>query len=383
MFSTADQLHRQLTDMTGRAYADCYDAEAAHIRAHEDLENINAIIAQITGLNFDPRHIAIVQALVDPSRAPAKAPLDALTAAEHRHTTAKGAMDMSAHHLQMQAQGAAGVFYGADPGPAGGNGRIDLDAHVPTGGHTAGGTDAAGGPRPDPNATPHRPCDSCGNPEPGNRTRVHDTRTDYICDGCVGNHNWSNWQVQPDGSLLHSNATSPAHPTAESPEAIRARDRVGRAAAALEEDAQREHLPASVVARKRAGMEDLRRFGRALATGRKFDAEEAKQMALAGECSGIVIDNWRNVESQLSSTRSWDTPEVKEQVKATYDRERKARDRLVRDGYLVRVDETIDGVKQVPYYALASYGGLTREEAEEFSRRQAAANAAAVAAARA
>lgn len=434
MFSTAEELDRHLGDLAGRAYADAFDAEAAFVRAQEDEENVSSILQACRDHRFDPKHIALVAALVDPSKAAKTAAEAALTAADHRSTTAIGAKKMSEHHLRMQAQGAAGKFYGADPGPAGagggggtnsgrpggvlpepgrerqctffyshGGGRCkadpepgeercsdhaaevyggDLAAHMPTGAQTAAGADTAGGPRPDPNATRHRPCDSCGNPGAGNRTRVYDTRTDYICDDCVANHNWSNWQVQPDGSLLHGNATSPVHPTADTPEAARARTRLGRAATALEEDAKREHLPETVAARKRAGAEDVRRYGRALAEGRPYDPLEAEQVATAGECSGIIIDNERNVQGQLDASDVWVSAEEKTRVRENYQRERAVRDRLVRDGYLVRVDEEIDGVKQIPFYALASYGGLTHEEAEEYNRRQDAANAAAAAAVR-
>lgn len=142
----------------------------------------------------------------------------------------------------------------------------------------------------------------------------------------------------------------------------RAADRLNAAADALVEDAQRADLPSTVAERKRAAANDLRTYGEQIRTGeRRLDSAEVDTMVTAGQCSGIVIDGWRNVEAQLQQSDSWTSPEAKEQIRANYDAERAVRDKLVVDGHMVRVAE--DG--QVPFYALASYGGWTREEVAE------------------
>lgn len=117
----------------------------------------------------------------------------------------------------------------------------------------------------------------------------------------------------------------------------RAADNVRRAADSLDVDAQRADMPASVAERKRAAANDLRTYADQIATGdRKYHAVEAHLMANAGECSGILVDG-----------------------SGKTDEEKQALIKLARDGRMVRVAE--DG--QVPFYALASYGGPTREEA--------------------
>ncbi len=116
----------------------------------------------------------------------------------------------------------------------------------------------------------------------------------------------------------------------------RAADNVRRSADSLDADAQRTDLPASVAERKRAAANDLRTYADQVGSGaRKYDATEAHLMANAGECSGILIDG-----------------------SGKTDEEKQALIRLAQDGQMVRVAE--EG--QVPFYALASYGGPTREE---------------------
>ena len=158
----------------------------------------------------------------------------------------------------------------------------------------------------------------------------------------------------------------------DQPTRNQAADRALRAADALDEDASRPDRPTIVAERKRAAANDLRVYAEQVrAADRRYDSTEVDVMVTAGECSGIVIDGWRNVESQLQQSDAWTSPEVKQQIRDDYDRKRAALDQLVRDGRMVRVDDG-DAHGQVPFYALASYGGgggWTREEVDEARRR--------------
>ncbi len=134
---------------------------------------------------------------------------------------------------------------------------------------------------------------------------------------------------------------------------------VRRSADALDADATRPDIPAGAAERKRAAANDLRTYADQIATGdRKYNAAEADLMATAGRASGIVMDGRSGVEAQLQQSDSWVSPEMKREIRDQYDQRRAALDKLVRDGRMVRVDE--EG--QVPFYALASYGGWTRDE---------------------
>ncbi len=120
------------------------------------------------------------------------------------------------------------------------------------------------------------------------------------------------------------------------PEVQRAADNVRRGADSLDRDASRRDIPATAAERKRAAANDLRTYADQIESGdRKYDPTEAQLMADAGDCSGILIDG-----------------------RAKPDEERQALRKLARDGLMVHVAEP----GQVPFYALASYGGLTHEE---------------------
>lgn len=140
----------------------------------------------------------------------------------------------------------------------------------------------------------------------------------------------------------------------------RAADNVRRGADALDEDAQRTGLPAGVAERKRAAANDLRTYADQVASGdRKYCAEEAEAMATAGNCSGILIDGGPG----FNENDSWYSEETKREFREQADRKRAVLDNLVADGRMVRVAD--DG--QVPFYALASYGGWSRDEVADRS----------------
>ncbi len=139
-----------------------------------------------------------------------------------------------------------------------------------------------------------------------------------------------------------------------------AADRINAAADSLDRDAERTDVPATVAERKRAAANDLRAYGEQIRTGdRRFDSAEIELMADAGNSSGVVMDGWRNVETQLQQPDAWVPRDAKQEIRDSYDRRRATLDKLVADGRMVRVDE--EG--QAPFYALASYGGWVSEEA--------------------
>ncbi len=138
-----------------------------------------------------------------------------------------------------------------------------------------------------------------------------------------------------------------------------AADRINTAADALDRDADRTDLPATVADRKRAAAADLRAYGERVRAGdQPYDAAGVEMLADAGNGSGIVMDDWRSVETQLQQPDAWVPQDAKRQLREDYERRRATLDKLVADGHMVRVDE--DG--QAPFYALASYGGWTRDE---------------------
>lgn len=108
---TPEQLHTTMTRMHARAVADMADVGAAARRAGDDLATIEKVVQACTDHRFPREHIAIVSALVDPSKSARDAAADAHKAAADRVAAASRAEAMTASHVALQAAGAAGTFY--------------------------------------------------------------------------------------------------------------------------------------------------------------------------------------------------------------------------------------------------------------------------------
>ena len=109
--STPEQLLAALREIRDNARADRDDAGTAVTRDEEELKNVDAIIARVTALKFDPKHIAIVQSLRDPCAAALAAANDRKAAADAKYAAAENAVAMAQKHMQLQAAGAAGELY--------------------------------------------------------------------------------------------------------------------------------------------------------------------------------------------------------------------------------------------------------------------------------
>jgi len=107
---------------------------------------------------------------------------------------------------------------------------------------------------------------------------------------------------------------------------------VEQGANALEQDAVRAGATDSgVAARKRAAAADVRAYAEHLRTSTgPVNADEAQAMALAAQCSGILIDGAGKPPREQAALIS-----------------------LVRQGHMVHVAEP----GQIPFFALSSYGG--------------------------
>lgn len=135
----------------------------------------------------------------------------------------------------------------------------------------------------------------------------------------------------------------------------RAADNVRRSADVLDKDAKRADIPATAAERKRAAANDLREYADQIESGdREYSQAEAEAMETAGNCSGIVMDGGPGFNDN-----TWYDEDTKRQWRKEAEQRRAVLDKLVDDGHMVRVAE--EG--QAAFYALASYGGLTYEEA--------------------
>ncbi len=112
--STPEQLLIALKQIRDNAAADRDDADTAVKRDEDELKNVDAIIARVTDLKFDPKHIAIVQSLRDPCAAALAAANARKSAADAKYIAADKAVTMAQKHMQLQAAGAAGPLYQGD-----------------------------------------------------------------------------------------------------------------------------------------------------------------------------------------------------------------------------------------------------------------------------